>query len=119
MRCRARSSQLLIVAALLTMVGAPVALRSQGPPQGPPPAQNSGAPERGVARISVMDGQVSVRRGDSGEWVAGIINAPLMADDSVATAPNSRAEVQFDSAAMLRIGGNAQVHLTDLENNRY
>src|SRR5580658_653853 len=75
--------------------------------------------QRGVARISVMDGQISVRRGDAGEWVAGVINAPLMADDSVATAPNSRAEVQFDSADILRIGGNAEVHLTALENNRY
>ncbi len=82
-------------------------------------AQDQDDMHRGVARISVMDGQVSVRRGDAAEWVAGVINAPLMADDSVATAPNSRAEVQFDSAAMLRIGGNAQVNLTALENNRY
>jgi len=67
----------------------------------------------------VMDGQVSVRRGDAGEWVAGVINAPLMADDSIATAPNSRAEVQFDSADILRVGGNVEVHLTALENNRY
>src|ERR1700735_1728986 len=114
MRWQARSRQLLGAGALLTMAGTAALLRAQGPP-----VQNSRPPERGVARISVMNGQVSVRRGDSGEWVAGILNAPLMADDSVATAPNSRAEVQFDSAAMLRIGGNAQVHLTDLENNRY
>ena len=78
-------------------------------------AQEPDDMQRGVARISVMDGQVSVRRGDAGEWVAGVINAPLMADDSIATAPNSRAEVQFDSADILRIGGNAQVHLTALE----
>jgi len=85
----------------------------------PARAQDPDDMQRGVARISVMDGQVSVRRGDAGEWVAGIINAPLMADDSIATAPNSRAEVQFDSADVLRIGGNAEVHLTALENNRY
>src|ERR1700735_3151624 len=82
-------------------------------------AQDQDDIQRGVARISVMDGQVSVRRGDAGEWVAGVINAPLMADDSVSTAPNSRAEVQFDSANLMRIGGNAEVHLTALENNRY
>jgi len=82
-------------------------------------AQDQDDMQRGVARISVMDGQVSVRRGDAGEWVAGVINAPLMADDSIATAPNSRAEVQFDSADILRIGGNAEVHLTALENNRF
>src|SRR5580700_4047619 len=102
--------QLLALAGAITMVASLAT---------PVRAQNPDDMQRGVARISVMDGQVSVRRGDAAEWVAGIINAPLMADDSVATAPNSRAEVQFDSAAMLRIGGNAQVHLTDLENNRY
>ena len=82
-------------------------------------AQDTDDAQRGVARISVMDGQVSVKRGDAGEWVAGIINAPLMSDDSIATAPNSRAEVQFDSSNMLRIGANAQIHLTTLENQRF
>jgi len=74
---------------------------------------------RGVARISLMDGEVTVRRGDSGEWVAGVINAPLMTDDRIATGQNSRAEVQFDSANVLRIGGNAEIHLALLENGRY
>src|ERR1700692_2371566 len=78
-------------------------------------AQNQDDMQRGVARISIMDGQVSVKRGDAGEWVAGVVNAPLMGDDSISTAPNSRAEVQFDSSNILRIGGNAQVHLTTLE----
>src|ERR1700689_5224165 len=82
-------------------------------------AQDPDDMQRGVARISVMDGQVSVRRGDAGEWVAGVINAPLMADDSVSTAPNSRAEVQFDSSNILRIGGNAQVHISALEAARF
>src|SRR5689334_19540263 len=74
----------------------------------------SPAPEdllRGVARISLMDGDVTVRRGDSGEWVAGVINAPLLTDDRIATGQNSRAEVQFDAANILRIGGNAEIHL--------
>src|SRR5271170_6446954 len=68
--------------------------------------------KRGVARISLMDGDVSVRRGDSGEWVAGVINAPLMADDFISTGPNSRTEVQFDASNLLRLGANAQLHLT-------
>jgi hypothetical protein len=80
------------------------------------------APEdlsRGVARISLMDGEVTVRRGDTGEWVAGVINAPLMTDDRIATGQNSRAEVQFDAANVLRIGGNAEIHLALLESGRY
>src|ERR1043166_5291466 len=62
------------------------------------PAQDDPDDEkRGVARISLINGEVSVRRGDSGEWVAAAANAPLMAEDRLSTGPNSRAEVQFDS----------------------
>src|SRR5262249_19837051 len=59
------------------------------------------------------------RRGDAGEWVAGVVNAPLMTDDRIATAPNSRAEVQFDSADLIRIGGNAEGRLAQIEHGRY
>jgi len=74
---------------------------------------------RGVARISLINGEVNVRRGDAGEWVAAVINAPLMSEDRIATGPNSRAEVQFDSANVLRIGGNAELRLAQLDYNRY
>ena len=50
-------------------------------------AQTPDDANRGVARISLMDGQVSVKRGDAGEWVAGVINAPLMTGDHISTAP--------------------------------
>jgi hypothetical protein len=75
--------------------------------------------QRGVARISLMNGEVSVKRGDSGDWVAGVLNAPLMAGDSIATSPNSRAEVEFDSSNALRIDGDAEVRLAQLEYGRY
>src|ERR1044071_5154711 len=78
-------------------------------------AQDADDMKRGVARISVMEGDVSVRRGDSGEWVAGVINAHLLADDRISTGQNSRAEVQFDSSNILRIGGSAEIRLTQLE----
>jgi hypothetical protein len=85
----------------------------------PARAQDADDQQRGVARISVMDGEVSVRRGDSGDWVAGVINAPLMADDRISTGPNSRAEVQFDAANILRLGGTAEVRLATLEYGRF
>ncbi len=75
--------------------------------------------QRGVARISLMEGDVSVRRGDSGDWVAGAVNAPLLTGDRVATAPNSRAEVQFDAANALRLGSDSSVHLAQLQYERY
>jgi len=84
----------------------------------PAHAQDADDQQRGVARISLMNGDVSVRRGDAGEWVAGVINAPLMTDDRISTAPNSRAEVQFDAANLIRIGGNAEVHFAQLSDGR-
>jgi len=66
-----------------------------------------------------MNGEVSVRRGDSADWVAGVVNAPLLTADRISTGPNSRAEVQFDSANMLRIGGNAEINLVQLEDRRF
>src|SRR5215211_6907575 len=64
---------------------------------------------RGVARISILNGDVSVRRGDSGDIVAAAINAPLVVGDRILTGPNSRAEVQFDWANMIRIGQNSEI----------
>jgi len=82
-------------------------------------AQEEDGPGRGVARISVIDGDVSVRRGDSGDWVAAAINAPLVVNDNLLTGAASRAEIQFDYANMLRLSSNAEVQLSELENRRY
>jgi hypothetical protein len=74
---------------------------------------------RGVARISLLNGDVSVRRGDSGDWVAAAINAPLVVNDHVLTGSGSHAEVQFDYANFLRLSSDAEVRLSELENKRY
>ena len=74
---------------------------------------------RAVARISVINGDVSVRRGDSGEIVAAALNAPVLVQDGVITNQGSRAEVQFDSSNMIRMGPMAEIRLSELEYNRY
>ncbi|MGQ9633066.1 MAG: DUF6600 domain-containing protein [Bryobacteraceae bacterium] len=74
---------------------------------------------RGVARLSLLNGDVSVRRGDSGDWVAAAVNAPLVVEDSVITGVNSRAEIQFDWANMIRLSSNTEVRLAELQNRRY
>lgn len=74
---------------------------------------------RGVARISLMNGDVSVRRGDSGDWVAAAVNAPLSVEDTVVTGANSRAELQLDWANLIRLSSNAEVRLAELEDQRY
>ncbi|MGO4881707.1 MAG: DUF6600 domain-containing protein [Bryobacteraceae bacterium] len=89
-------------------------LSAQG---GPPP--DPGAPDRGVARISIVGGEVNVRRGDSGDWVAAVVNAPLMVDDRLATGAGARAEVQFDAANMIRVGAHAEIRVAELGLNHY
>jgi hypothetical protein len=74
---------------------------------------------RGVARISLLNGDVSVRRGDSGEIIAAAINAPLVAPDRMTTGAGSRAEVQLDFANMVRLSSNTEVRFSELENRRY
>jgi hypothetical protein len=73
----------------------------------------------GVSRISVINGDVSVKRGDSGDLVAAAVNAPLMGQDHLLTGPASRAEIQFDFANAIRIGASSEVRLGELGYNRY
>jgi hypothetical protein len=104
-RTQLRSMGWVLAAVLTAGAGAPLR------------AQDADDQQHGVARISVMDGQVSVKRGDA-DWVAGVINAPLLADDHISTGPNSRAEVEFDSANLIRLGGTAEIRIAALEAGR-
>jgi hypothetical protein len=102
----------LVASALL------MGLRAQDPNANPNPgAEPDGQyePGRAVARISILNGDVSVRRGDSGEVVAAAVNAPVMADDRLLTSSTSRAEVQLDSANMIRIGPSSEVRFTAMD----
>ncbi|HET9318224.1 MAG TPA: FecR family protein, partial [Bryobacteraceae bacterium] len=73
----------------------------------------------GVARISIISGDVSVQRGDSGERSAAAVNAPVAVGDIVATAPGARTEVQFDSANMVRLSSDSEIRLSDLNRGRF
>jgi hypothetical protein len=72
----------------------------------------------GVARVSLIKGNVSMQRGDSGDWVAVTVNTPLLYGDTISTGPNSRAEVQLDFANILRLDSNTSVKIAALDNNR-
>jgi uncharacterized membrane protein YgcG len=107
----------LLTALAAVLIAAPVFLRAQ---EATAPQSQPGIPDRAVGRLSIINGQVGVRRGEGGEWVAGIINAPLMVGDDIATTgAGSRAEIQFDSANLLRIGANAEARLAGLEYGHY
>jgi hypothetical protein len=74
------------------------------------------APEEtnGVARVSLIHGDVSTQRGDNGAWSAAALNAPVLAGDRVSTGDNARTELQLDYANMLRLAPNSQANINTL-----
>ena len=81
-----------------------------GGPEGEAPAQT----DQGVARISLIHGDVSTQRGDSGDWSAATLNQPAMTGDKLSTGDNARTEVQLDFANIIRLGPNSQVNVANL-----
>ena len=89
---------------LATMIGAPGARAQEQ--------------QGGVARISLIHGDVSTQRGDSGEWGAATVNTPVVAGDHISTGTRSRAEVQLDYANILRMDERANVKIAELSRTR-
>jgi hypothetical protein len=81
-----------------------------GGPSGEAPA----ATDQGVARISLIHGNVSTQRGDSGDWSAAALNQPLMTGDKLSTDDDARAEVQLDFANTLRVGRSTKINIANL-----
>ncbi|HUA15735.1 MAG TPA: FecR family protein [Verrucomicrobiae bacterium] len=81
-----------------------------GGPSGEAPATT----DLGVARVSLIHGNVSTQRGDAGDWSAATLNQPVMGGDKVSTGDNSRTELQLDFANTLRLGPNSQANITTL-----
>ena len=101
---------------MLALVMAAAAVSQVAPA---PPAGDPGDSEHGVARVSLFQGNVSVRHGDAGELTAAALNAPLVATDRLVTGDVGRAELQFDAFNMIRLGPASEVRLSELQYKRY
>src|SRR5258708_14616939 len=82
------------------------------------PVPNAPEPSQGVARISLIHGEVSRLRGDSGDWTATTLNTPISAGDWLATGDQSRAELQLDFANILLLSSSSQAQIADLTHTR-
>jgi FecR protein len=80
------------------------------------PSYNTPAPEEknGVARVSLIHGDVSTQRGDSKDWAAAALNAPVLAGDRVSTGDKGRTELELDYANTLRLAEHTQANITQL-----
>ncbi len=83
-------------------------------PENPDPADL----QHGVARLSIVQGDVNIQRGDNGQLTAALANAPVMTHDQVQTSAGSRAELQFDEGTILRLGPDTALTVADLEFQR-
>src|SRR5260370_4278402 len=89
-----------------------------GGAQAPPGPEAGNDRSHGVARVSFIHGDVTMQRGDSGDFSSVSLNTPLMAGDKVATGEASRTELQLDYANILRLDEKAQASSATMENNR-
>jgi hypothetical protein len=74
--------------------------------------------QHGVARLSIVQGDVNVRRGDNGQLSGAVVNTPLVSRDHLETSPGSRAEVQLDAVNILRLGPNTDAGFANLQYRR-
>ena len=106
----------LWMAGMIAILGAGVAAAQNPGAQNEDPAD---AAEHGVARVSLVNGPVSVTHGDAGEPVGSAMNAPLVTTDRIATGDGARAEVQFDAIHFIRLAPNTEIRMGDLQYHRY
>jgi hypothetical protein len=67
-----------------------------------------------VARVSLVRGEVTLRRAGSDEWERVRPNLPLVEGDTLATGHDSRAEIQLDARNFVRLGPDTVLRLTTL-----
>ncbi len=80
-----------------------------GGPSGEAPAKT----DQGVGRISLIHGDVSTQRGDSGDWSAAVLNQPVMGGDKISTGDGGRMELQLDFANTFRLGPNSKANIAN------
>jgi hypothetical protein len=70
-----------------------------------------------LSRISLIDGELLIQRGDDEEWTAASVNMPLRPHDRLWTTDGARSEVQFDDGSAVRIAENTNLDLLGLDSS--
>ncbi|MGE5324479.1 MAG: DUF6600 domain-containing protein [Actinomycetota bacterium] len=115
-----KAERLLGVAMLRVMLIALLALGLTGMAKADDGDYGNGnnGPAPDVARVSLIHGDVSLQRGDTGDWTSATLNTPLVRGDEVATGDRSRAEIQLNYANILRLSSASQAKIADLTRTR-
>ncbi len=92
------------VALLLGLTGTTVIVR----------ADDAAQPSRAV-RLSSVDGQVQLAQGKQTIADTAVANTPLFAGETLTTADDGRAEIQFEDGSVARLSPNSSLTLTTLQ----
>ena len=79
-------------------------------------AEDDQDPATRVARISYLQGSVSVQLADSSDWIQAYLNRPLTSRDQMWTDGGSRAELQVGMAT-IHLDENTQMGIMELSDN--
>lgn len=79
-------------------------------------ADDQGDPPSRVARISYLDGSVSMQPGGAGDWGAASLNRPVTIGDKVWTDQNSRLELEAGQAS-IHLGPMTALSFLNLDEN--
>src|SRR5262245_35506416 len=67
-----------------------------------------------VVRISLMSGDVHLKRTGNTDWERARLNFPLVEGDTIATDSDSRLEIQIDARNFVRLGPNSGLRILTL-----
>jgi hypothetical protein len=79
-------------------------------------ANDQADPPSRVARISFLDGSVSMQPGGTGDWGAASLNRPVTIGDKLWTDQNSRMELEAGEAS-IHLGGMTALSFLNLDDN--
>ncbi|HUY13475.1 MAG TPA: FecR family protein [Terriglobia bacterium] len=84
------------------------------PKTGTPQGQSERLSHVRVVRLSFVQGTVTVRGAGTTQWAKGLVNSPIQEGFSLATAPKSFAEVEFENGSTIRLGELSRIDFTEL-----
>ncbi|MDQ3257743.1 MAG: FecR domain-containing protein, partial [Acidobacteriota bacterium] len=67
-----------------------------------------------VARISLLSGEVSLRRAGNTNWEKARLNLPLVEGDTLTTGRDARLEIQIDARNFVRVAADSVLHVVTL-----
>ncbi|HEY6190458.1 MAG TPA: DUF6600 domain-containing protein [Pyrinomonadaceae bacterium] len=67
-----------------------------------------------VVRMSLLTGEVTLRRAGSNEWERATLNLPLVEGDTLATGRDARLEIQIDARNFVRVGADSVLRIVTL-----